>query len=128
MMSKVFKNQHCSDTMLGVYIGHHFTHKPLHNLFFSFPTIPRNTSIPTCKKQIYFSPKNTTCVSISVYQGEHSKVKDNILLGRFDLRSLTPGVNGESQLEVCFKIDANGILRVSAQEISTGQNKINYNY
>ncbi|KAI3805753.1 hypothetical protein L1987_21638 [Smallanthus sonchifolius] len=85
--------------------------------------VPRNTSIPTIKKEKYYSQINKTSVSISVYQGESKKVKDNILLGRFNLYGLTPGFNGESDLEVCFNIDANGILQVSAEEISTGQTK-----
>ncbi|KAF5785577.1 putative Heat shock protein 70 family [Helianthus annuus] len=85
--------------------------------------IPRNTSVPASKKKIVYSPKGSTLVTISVYQGEHNKVKDNILLGKFNLRGLTPGINGQSQLEVCFNVDANGILHVSAQEISTGQTK-----
>ncbi|KAJ0878688.1 putative Heat shock protein 70 family [Helianthus annuus] len=85
--------------------------------------IPRNTSVPASKKEIVYSHKGSTVVTISVYQGEHNKLNDNLLLGEFDLRGLTPGIDGESQLEVCFKIDANGILHVSAQEISTGQTK-----
>ncbi|KAK9073059.1 hypothetical protein SSX86_007381 [Deinandra increscens subsp. villosa] len=85
--------------------------------------IPRNTSIPTIKKEIYLSPPNKTSVDISVYQGESNSAKDNILLGRFSFGGLTPGVNGTSQLEVCFNMDANGILVVSAKETSTGQTK-----
>ncbi|KAM0028222.1 putative Heat shock protein 70 family [Helianthus debilis subsp. tardiflorus] len=85
--------------------------------------IPRNTSIPTCKKEIYYSRMNKTSVVIFVYQGENIKVKDNILLGKFRLDGLTLGSNGMSQLEIWFNIDANGILIVSAQELSTGQSK-----
>ncbi|KAJ0882914.1 putative Heat shock protein 70 family [Helianthus annuus] len=85
--------------------------------------IPRNTSIPTCKKEIYYSRMNKTSVVIFVYQGENIKVKDNILLGKFRLDDLTLGSNGMSQLEIWFNIDANGILVVSAQELSTGQSK-----
>ncbi|XP_076915140.1 heat shock cognate 70 kDa protein-like [Bidens hawaiensis] len=83
--------------------------------------IPRNTSIPTSKKNIYYSRINQTYVAILVYQGESNKVEDNVLLGRFDLHGL--GSDGTSQLELCFSINANGILQVSAQETSTGQRK-----
>ncbi|KAI3759878.1 hypothetical protein L1987_50262 [Smallanthus sonchifolius] len=81
--------------------------------------IPRNASIPTSKKII--CPHDEACVTISVYQGESNKV--NILLGRFSLYDLKLGSSGKSDIEVCFNIDANGILIVSAQEISTGQTK-----
>ncbi|KAJ0878678.1 putative Heat shock protein 70 family [Helianthus annuus] len=85
--------------------------------------IPRNTSIPTCKKGIYHSLIYETHACISVYQGESNKVKENILLGRFELCDLTLGSNGMSKLEVCFNIDVDGILLVSAEETSTGQRK-----
>ncbi|CAH1413619.1 unnamed protein product [Lactuca virosa] len=58
-----------------------------------------------------------------IYEGEGIKVKDNILLREFSLYGLTLGSNGYSQLEVCFSIDVNGILLVSAEETSTGQQK-----
>ncbi|KAF5785569.1 putative Heat shock protein 70 family [Helianthus annuus] len=83
--------------------------------------IPRNTSIPIDKKKIY--PHNSISVDILVYQGESNKVKDNILLGKFKLCGLMLDSNGRSPLEVWFNIDANGILHVSAQELSTGQRK-----
>ncbi|KAJ0513120.1 putative Heat shock protein 70 family [Helianthus annuus] len=85
--------------------------------------IPRNTSIPTCKKGMYWSYDNKTEVSIRVFQGESNNAEDNILLGKFDFCGLTPGSNGKSYIEVCFNIDVNGILHVSAQELSTGQSK-----
>ncbi|KAJ0810214.1 putative Heat shock protein 70 family [Helianthus annuus] len=85
--------------------------------------IPRNTSIPTFKKGSYYLSDNSTKVRIRVFQGESNNVKDNVLLGWFKLYGLTPGSDGTSDLEVCFNIDANGILIVSAQEISTGQRK-----
>ncbi|MFS7976946.1 putative Heat shock protein 70 family [Helianthus anomalus] len=85
--------------------------------------IPRNTSIPTCKKGIYWSYDNKTQVWIKVFQGESNNAEDNILLGKFYFCGLTPGSNGKSYIEVFFNIDANGILQVSAVEISTGQRK-----
>ncbi|GKB49657.1 heat shock cognate 70 kDa protein-like protein, partial [Tanacetum coccineum] len=83
--------------------------------------IPKNTCIPTSMKKIVHSPPNKTSVDISVYQGERVKVKDNILLGSFKFGGLTPGTDGQSDIEVCFNLDINGILLVSAEEISTGQ-------
>ncbi|KAL7610719.1 hypothetical protein Lser_V15G12393 [Lactuca serriola] len=82
--------------------------------------IPRNSSIPTSVKKIFYSQVNQRTARISVYQGEGVKVKDNILLGKFSLSCLTLGSNGDSELEVCFTIDVNGILLVSAEEMSSG--------
>ncbi|CAH1432896.1 unnamed protein product [Lactuca virosa] len=83
--------------------------------------IPRNTCIPTRMKEIFYSDTTQTC--IRVFQGESINVNDNILLGQFDLFKLTLGSNGRSQLEVCFSIDANGILQVFAEETSTDKRK-----
>ncbi|GJZ15235.1 heat shock cognate 70 kDa protein-like protein [Tanacetum coccineum] len=85
--------------------------------------IPKNTSIPTSKKKIFTLHVNQTGVDIIVYQGENAKVKDNIFLGKFDLNGLILGPDGRSKIEVCFSLDTNGILLVSAEEISTGQRK-----
>ncbi|GJY70990.1 heat shock cognate 70 kDa protein, partial [Tanacetum coccineum] len=84
--------------------------------------IPRNTSIPTKKKRIVYVPLYTTTVYISVYQGEGVKVADNTLLGKFDISGLTPSPR-RMELEVCFSLDDNGILLVSAKEVSTGHMK-----
>ncbi|GJV10722.1 heat shock cognate 70 kDa protein-like protein [Tanacetum coccineum] len=62
----------------------------------------------------------TSVVDISVYQGEGVKVKDNKLLGMFNFNGLTLGADGNSELEVRFSLDIYGILRVSAEEVSTG--------
>ncbi|GKE21857.1 heat shock cognate 70 kDa protein-like protein [Tanacetum coccineum] len=85
--------------------------------------IPKNTRIPTSMKTKCFASDNETSVDISVYQGEGIKVKDNLLLGSFKFGGLTPGTNGRSDMEVCFSLDTNGILLVSAEEISTRQRK-----
>ncbi|GKE05524.1 heat shock cognate 70 kDa protein-like protein, partial [Tanacetum coccineum] len=85
--------------------------------------IPKNTSIPTSKKTMVHSTDNDTKASFPVYQGESAKVKENILLDKFELIGLKPGPNGKSNMEVCFSLDTNGILLVSAEEISTGQRK-----
>ncbi|XP_045797293.1 heat shock cognate 70 kDa protein-like [Trifolium pratense] len=80
--------------------------------------IPRNTSIPVKKAKGYGTPKDSCGVSIEVYEGERASVADNNLLGSFIL--FCPGVPGDMPVEVCFTIDENGILTVSAKEKSTG--------
>ncbi|CAJ2669458.1 unnamed protein product [Trifolium pratense] len=80
--------------------------------------IPRNTSIPVKKAKGYGTPKDSCGVSIEVYEGERASVADNNLLGSFIL--FCPGVPGDTPMEVCFTIDENGILTVSAKEKSTG--------
>ncbi|GJZ42531.1 heat shock cognate 70 kDa protein [Tanacetum coccineum] len=82
--------------------------------------VPRNSSIPTSKKKIFNIPANASRLSISVYQGEGVKAKDNKLLGKFSFAVFTPEACRKSGLEVCFSLDINGILLVSAEEISTG--------
>ncbi|GJR47792.1 heat shock cognate 70 kDa protein [Tanacetum coccineum] len=83
--------------------------------------IPKNTCIPTSMKKKFLSLGNET--RISVYQGEGVKVKDNLLLGSFQFGGLTPGTNGCPDHEVCFNLNVDGILLVSAENISTGQRK-----
>jgi L1 cell adhesion molecule like protein len=87
--------------------------------------IPRNTSVPVKKTQRYSTAKdNHIKVTINVYEGERAKAKDNNHLGRFILSCL-PGAPRGQPLDFCFSIDENGILTVSAKEISTGNtNKI----
>nr|AII99891.1 heat shock protein [Cicer arietinum] len=82
--------------------------------------IPRNTSVPITKTKKYYTAIDNHCsVSIEVYEGERAKASDNNLLGLFILSCL-PGAPRGQPLEVCFSIDENGILTVSAKEISTG--------
>nr|XP_043625370.1 heat shock cognate 70 kDa protein-like [Erigeron canadensis] len=85
--------------------------------------IPRNTSIPTSKVEMFVSNENSTRAKIAVYQGESDRVKGNTLLSEFNLSGLTLGPNGTSKIKVVFDVDVNGILCVSAEEISTGQRK-----
>nr|WP_290668087.1 molecular chaperone DnaK [Ardenticatena sp.] len=84
--------------------------------------IPRNTTIPTRKCEIFSTAEdNQTAVDIHVLQGERPLAKDNMTLGRFRLEGIPPAPRGVPQIEVCFDIDANGILHVSAKDKATGK-------
>ncbi len=84
--------------------------------------IPRNTTIPTNKKEIFSTAAdNQTAVDIHVIQGERSMASDNRTLGRFQLTGIPSAPRGVPQVEVSFDIDANGILHVSAKDLGTGK-------
>lgn len=84
--------------------------------------IERNTTIPTRKCEIFSTAEdNQTAVDIHVLQGERSMARDNMTLGRFRLEGIPPAPRGVPQIEVCFDIDANGILNVSARDKATGK-------
>ncbi len=84
--------------------------------------IPRNTTIPTSKKEIYSTAADGQSeVTIHVLQGERPMAIDNRTLGRFNLTGLPPAPRGVPQIEVNFDIDANGILSVSAKDLGTGK-------
>jgi len=86
------------------------------------PLIPRNTTIPTSKSQIFSTATdNQTSVEIHVIQGERPMAADNRTLGRFILDGILPAPRGVPQIEVTFDIDANGILSVSARDKGTGK-------
>ena len=88
----------------------------------STPLIPRNTTIPTSKSQVFSTAAdNQPSVEIHVLQGERAMASDNKSLGRFILDGILPAPRGVPQVEVTFDLDANGILNVSARDKATGK-------
>ncbi len=86
------------------------------------PLIPRNTTIPTAKSQIFSTAADSQPgVEIHVLQGERPMANDNRTLGRFMLDGILPAPRGVPQIEVTFDLDANGILNVRAQDKGTGK-------
>jgi len=84
--------------------------------------IPRNTTIPTKKAQIFTTAEdNQTAVTVHVLQGERPMAGQNRTLGKFDLYGIPPAPRGIPQIEVAFDIDVDGILHVSAKDMGTGK-------
>ena len=84
--------------------------------------IPRNTTIPTSKSEVFTTAAdNQGSVEVHVLQGERSMASENKAIGRFMLDGLLPAPRGVPQIEVTFDIDANGILNVSAKDRGTGK-------
>ena len=86
--------------------------------------IPRNTTIPTQKKEIFSTATdNQPSVEIHVLQGERAESKYNRALGKFHLEGIMAAPRGVPKVEVTFDIDANGILYVSAKDTATGKDQ-----
>src|SRR6266511_572018 len=86
--------------------------------------IERNTTIPTRKSQIFSTASDSqTQVEIHVLQGERPMANDNKSLGKFILDGIPPAPRGMPQIEVTFDIDANGILKVTAQDKASGRSQ-----
>ena len=86
------------------------------------PLVPRNTTIPVSKSQVFSTAENNqTAVDIMVFQGERPMAKDNKSLGMFRLDGIAPAMRGIPQIEVTFDIDANGIVNVSAKDKATNK-------
>ena len=84
--------------------------------------VPRNTTIPVSKSQIFSTAENNqTAVDINVLQGERPMSRDNKSLGMFRLEGIAPAMRGVPQIEVTFDIDANGIVNVSAKDKATNK-------
>ncbi len=86
--------------------------------------IPRNTTIPTQKKEIFSTASdNQPSVEVHVLQGERTEARYNRTLGKFHLEGIMPAPRGVPKVEVTFDIDANGILSVHAKDTATGKDQ-----
>lgn len=88
------------------------------------PIIPRGTTIPTRKEQIFSTfADNQTTVTIQICEGERSKFNDNHLLGTFNLGGIPPAPRGVPRIKVQMEVDANGILQITATEEGSGKSE-----
>ncbi|KAF7112812.1 hypothetical protein RHSIM_RhsimUnG0190400 [Rhododendron simsii] len=86
--------------------------------------IPKTTTIPTkIEREVSTYQDNQTNVEIYVLEGERTRAKDNNFLGKFTLDGFPPALRGVPVINICFDIDANGILNASAEDKTTGQKK-----
>jgi len=86
--------------------------------------IMRNTTIPTKKSQVFSTAADgQTAIEVKIYQGERELVRDNKLLGNFNLVGIPPAPRGVPQIEITFDIDADGIVNVSAKDKATNKDQ-----
>lgn len=86
--------------------------------------IQRNTIIPTKKSQVFSTAADgQTAIEVKIYQGERELVRDNKLLGNFNLVGIPPAPKGVPQIEITFDIDADGIVNVSAKDKATNKDQ-----
>ena len=86
--------------------------------------IPRNTTIPTSKSQIFSTTEDAqSVVRIHALQGERELARDNKTLGRFELVGIPAAPRGVPQIEVTFDIDADGVVNASAKDLGTGRSQ-----
>ncbi|CUA72333.1 heat shock 70kDa protein 1/8 [Rhizoctonia solani] len=84
--------------------------------------VPRNTPIPTNKSRVFTTVEdNQTTVTFPVYEGERTQCRDNRLLGEFELTGIPPMPRGQAELVTTFEVDADGLLKVSAQDRASGR-------
>ena len=84
--------------------------------------VPRNTPIPTNKSRVFTTVEdNQTTVTFPVYEGERTQCRDNRLLGEFELNGIPPMPRGQAELVTTFEVDANGLLKVTAQDRASGR-------
>ncbi|KAF8629568.1 hypothetical protein AX15_003381 [Amanita polypyramis BW_CC] len=86
--------------------------------------INRNTTIPTKKSQVFSTAADgQTAIEVKIFQGERELVRDNKLLGNFNLVGIPPAPKGVPQIEITFDIDADGIVHVNAKDKATGKDQ-----
>jgi molecular chaperone DnaK len=86
--------------------------------------VSRNTVLPAQSKALFTTVVNgQKAAGINVLQGERPRAQDNILLGSFRLEGIRPARQGEPDIEVCFEIDVEGIVNVSAEDLDTGSSR-----